>query len=601
MYNRLSLSGAALHAVAPVVCAVFYSLSLLLVVGCGSKPTVEKPDDIESSAPEQKHRFARLPTELPRKEKPRKPADSDWFEDVTADSGIDFSYQTGFESRFYQLLESVGGGVSLVDFDQDGDLDIFATGGGALPGPPIKVQGASSAMYRNDGDWRFVDVTKALNLDDDSLYSHGCSVADYDRDGWPDLLVAGFGGVRLLRNQKGRSFKDVTTSVGLSNCNSWNVQGAWADFNGDGWLDLYLMTYADWQPSSRRSCKNDRGLRDVCGPTLYEGASDQLFFSDGQSAFKDVTTEASLIDRNRGLGVVIADFNDDGRPDIFVANDVQENLLYLTGEKPPFKSQGVLAGVAYSAKGEREGSMGVATGDYDGDGRLDLFYTNYSNQDNALRHFVAPASTVPAAEKSGMGGVSRKWVGFGTVLADFDHDARPEIFITNGHVAYDRRDSPYHQPPQLFKNVNGESYKEVSELAGPYFDNAYSGRGVAAGDLDNDGAIDLVVTHQQHRLTLLRNRHKADSWIRLKLRGVTSNTEAIGAKVTIQRADRPLTYWVTGGGSYLSTSDTRILVPLLGDTPVIATVVWPNGKQEIFAELSPKSTHEIVEGMGNRP
>jgi len=585
----------------------------MLTAGCGgpdrsgagpsgagpSAPGAEAPGTGSSSGTAEK-RFARLPSALPRTEL-RAQQDGDWFENVAKPAGIGFKYRSGVEAGLYQLLESVGGGVSLVDFDQDGNVDIFLTGGGSFAGSPVKTQGAAGCMYRNLGGWKFADVTDSLNLSDSSLYTHGSCAGDYNRDGWPDLLVAGYGGIRLFENQQGKSFKDVTTAAGLGGCTGWNTHAVFADFNLDGWLDLYVVTYAKWKPDATQACENDQQLQDICGPTIFPGAQDQLFMGSDGGKFKNVTEQAGIVDSNRGLGVVVADFNNDRWPDIFVANDVEQNQLYLGGKDFPYREEGILSGVAFSARGDREGSMGITTGDFNRDGRQDLFYTNYANQDNSLCQLVGPASFVPASDKTGLTGVSRRWVGFGVLLSDFDMDGWPDIVIANGHVAYDRRDSPYFQPPQLFKNQNGERLEEISLQGGPYFSGRYSGRGVAVGDLDNNGAPDVVMVHQDEPPAVLKNRLPAANWIRLKLRGVQSNTDAFGARLTVNHGGRAFNYWLQSNDGYLSSSDRRILIPLLNSQPVDVTVQWPAGKTEVFSSLTLQATHELVEGMGRQP
>jgi hypothetical protein len=529
--------------------------------------------------------------------KPRGPRDDDWFEDVTERTGVAFAYQDGRKMKFYQLLEPVGGGVASFDYDHDGDIDLLFTGGGHFKGPPLRVGGERSALFRNEGELRFVEVGEEMGLVDDTLFTHGCTVGDFDRDGWPDLFIAGFEGCKLYRNDGGKRFVDVTDKSGLV-CNSWNINGIWFDYDRDGWLDLYVVTYADWQPDATRRCANDKGLRDVCGPTLFEGKRDYLFQNQRDGTFVDVTNQAGLVERNRGLGVVTGDFNDDGWMDVYVVNDVQENQLYLGRCKLPFTEQGIAKGVAYSGSGEREGSMGVDIGDFDNDGLADIFYTNYTNQDNSLMKRLPGGGFVNIGDVAGVVGTSRMWVGFGTGFADFDHDGWSDIFVVNGHVAYDRRDSPYFQPAQLFANIDGKKIEDISDRGGPYFSVPHAGRGASVCDLDDDGSLDMVIVHQNDPVVVLRNRNSNKSWVRVSLRGTKSNTDAIGAKVTLKEGGRTLTKWQRGGRGYLAYFDPRHLFPLTKSSPVEITVRWPTGTSEVFADLTPGQTHELVEGSG---
>jgi len=565
-------------------------------VGPAGKPKESIGQKPEKDAP----RNAKIPFFNKPSQTPREPRPDDWFEDITQAAGVDFTYRDGQEAGFYQLIENLGGCVGMFDYDRDGDIDLFFTGGGELTGPPIEIRGRPAVLYRNNGNLRFTDVTEEAGVGGGAYYSHGCTVGDYDRDGWPDLFVAGFHGCTLYRNNQNGGFVDATESSGLR-ADRWCVTGAWADIDNDGWLDLYVITYCDWLPDHNRRCPNDKDLRDICGPSLFPGDRDYLWRNNRDGTFEDVTDAAGLMDGSRALGVVAADMDEDGWVDIFVANDVQENHLYQGGEHLPLESVGLLAGVAFSASGERQGSMGVGAGDFDGDGRLDLWYANYANQDNSLFRNVEGMGFLPVSGVTGMFGVSRMWVGFGTGFADFDSDGWMDLFVANGHVSYERRDSPYYQSAQLFRNQVGERFLDVSDQGGPYFSVDHVGRGAAVGDLDNDGGLDLVISHQNDPVVLLRNRKPANNWVRVLLRGVESNTDAVGAKVTATYGDRVLARWIRGGDGYASYFDPRILFPALDNAPVDMTVKWPSGLIETFPKLTQSQTHELVEGMGRQP
>jgi enediyne biosynthesis protein E4 len=545
---------------------------------------------------------ARLPFQLDRPNVAAPSSPDDWFEDLAGRAGVSFAYHDGSEAGFYQLLESVGGGVAIFDYDGDGAADLFFTGGGSFSGPPVEAHGRAGALFRNHGGWRFTDATAPAGLHDASLYTHGVSIGDFNSDGFADVFVAGYGGCRLFQNQGDGGFLDVTAAAGFD-CPLWNVVGAWADLDRDGHLDLYLVTYADCPLDHRRTCLNDRSLRDVCGPTLFPGLPDSVWRNRGDGRFEDITQEFGVVPQNRGLGVVAADVDENGWIDLFVVNDVQENQLYLNDGHLPLREEAALAGVAVSSSGEREGSMGVDVGDFNGDGRPDLWYLNYANQDNSLMQNVGNGGFIPAAPLTGLLGVSRPWVGFGTALADFDGDGWQDLVVANGHVAYDRRDGPYFQPPQLFHNQRGQRFVESTALGGPYFSIPRAGRGAAVGDLDGDGALDLVMVHQNEDAALLRNRRPVPHWVSVRLRGVTSNRDAVGAKVEVKfedqlLADWVLADWVRGGGGYLSHRDSRILIPRPDDAPVEVRVKWPSGAWEVFSDLEQGQTHDLLEGMG---
>ncbi len=578
-------------------------VAFLAVAAGGCKPAQAPPQAHEAVSPQAKAdapRDARIPYFDERTESPRPPRADDWFEDITQTAGIDFTYRDGQEAGFYQLVENLGGCVGMLDFDKDGDIDLFMTGGGSLSGPPIKIEGRPSAFYRNDGNLRFTDVTKEVGVQGGGYYTHGCAVGDFDRDGWSDLYVAGFHGCSLYRNNQQGGFDDVTASSGLI-ADRWCVTGAWLDYDNDGWLDLYVITYCDWLPNHTRRCINDQDLRDICGPSLFPGDRDYLWRNQGDGTFVDVMDKAGLHEGGRGLGVVAADMDEDGWMDIFVANDVQENHLYKGGPDLPLEQVGLISGVAYSTSGAREGSMGVDVGDFDGDGRLDLWYTNYSNQDNSLMRSFDAMGFLGASSPAGLMGASTMWVGFGTGFADFDSDGWLDLFVANGHVSYERLDSRYRQPTQLFHSQAGKRFVDVSDQGGPYFSIDHVGRGAAVGDLDNDGGLDLVISHQNDPVVVLRNRLPAKNWVSVRLRGEKSNTDGIGAKVTARYGDRQLVRWIRGGGGYVSAFDPRILFPAVDDAPVSVTVKWPGGEVELFPDLVQGKTHELIEGTGQAP
>lgn len=544
--------------------------------------------------------LAPLPSEHQRNQKARALRPDDWFDDYTERAGVRFAYRDGNEARWYTLLETVGGGAALFDFDRDGDLDLFLVGGGEFLEKPQRIAGRPCALYRNDGDWRFTDVSAAAGVADTGFYSHGATVGDFDRDGFPDLFVTGLGGVRLYRNRHDGTFEDVTKTSRLD-CPGWNTAAAWADVDRDGWLDLFVVTYANWELTKPEVCTQEHPLgkvRDACAPTRFPGARDSLWRNRGNGTFEDVSAAAGLSSERRGMGIVAADFDEDGWIDFYVANDVHENDLYFGGPQLPLVESAVLAGAAFSASGEREGSMGVDVGDADGDGRADLFYTNFAGQDDSLLQQFDNRGFLNVSDRYGLAAPTRKWVGFGAGFVDFDSDGWLDLFVANGHVLYAPQGNSYFQPAQLFRNQAGKRFTEVTGSGGPYFSIPHAGRGAAVGDLDNDGAPDLVIVHQNDPVSLLRNQLPAGRWVRVELRGVKSNTDAVGAKVTAPFGERTLTRYVRGGGGYLSYFDPRVLLPAAGDEPLDVTVVWPSGEREVFTGLDQRKTHELVEGTG---
>lgn len=577
----------------------FFALIPVLSAGCA-------PDTPQESRPGQAGSLATGASETPASDSARLPFSqpvnrslrlaraSDWFRDVTADSGLNFTYRDGSESGCYQLLESVGGGVSAIDFDQDGWQDLCFAGGGAIhrQDDSLSVSGRFPSLYRNSGGTILTDVTELCGLQAGQLYTHGTLSTDIDGDGFFDLVIAGYRGLQVWWNSGDGSFLEVSSRLGIVS-DRWNVTVAAGDVDRDALVDLYVLTYADWKPDLTRVCYNDRQLKDICGPTGFSGIRDLLLKSHGQG-FHDVTDQAQLIAGNRGLGVIAADIDQNGHLDFFVVNDVEENLLYLNSGAFPLKEDGVLTGVAYSSTGQREGSMGVDLGDFDEDGLADLWYTNYSHQDNSLLRNENNSGFLHYADIAGLSGVSRKWVGFGTGFGDFDCDGWPDLYVINGHVAYERLDSPYFQPPQLFRNDRGSRFVDVTDRGGAYFEHPRSGRGAACIDWNNDGSPDLVVVHQNEPAALLHNQIVPKSWIRIRLIAKDTERTATGAKVAVKTGERTLTQWRISGGSYLSGNDRRLLFSLPDDEPVTVTVTWLGGMSQTH-RLSP-GNYTIVEG-----
>ncbi len=529
--------------------------------------------------------------------KPREPRPDDWFEDVTKRSGIDFAYHTGREAEQFTLLEAVGGGMALIDFDRDGDLDLFCTGGGKISHPPFKAIGLPGALFRNEGDWRFTDVTESAGLAVAGDYSLGCAVGDFDRDGFPDLFVTCYGQSQLFRNNAKGGFEDVTQAAGIR-MSQFSSAATWADVDRDGWLDLYVVGYVDISQSPNGFCGDtENNIRDICGPFQYHPERDRLFRNRGNGTFEEISEIAGLSTEGKGLGVLAADLNDDGWIDFYVTNDTTSNHLYLGGPGLRFREAGIESGTALDEFGTPEGSMGVDWGDFDGDGLGDLWVTNYELEDNSLYRNLGSASFEHVTLKAGLSAVCRRYVGFGTGLADFNSDGWPDLCVINGHVHYKTGKSAYRQPAFLFENQNGRRFKDVSDAAAPYFSVPHPGRGAAIGDLDNDGALDLVVVHQNEPITLLRNRKAPKNWIRVELQGTTSAPDAIGAAVSMEFQKRTLVKWVRGGAGYLSQFDTRLIFPVEGHAAHAVTVRWLGGKTEVFRDLSLAKTNRLVEGL----
>jgi hypothetical protein len=509
---------------------------------------------------------------------------------MTTSSGLEFTYRNGEEADHYSILESLGGGVALIDFDQDGLLDIFVPGGGYFTGPDKhEIRGHPNRLFKNLGGWKFRDVTAEAGLPAEGLfYSHGCAAGDYNNDGWPDLLVTGYGRLALYRNDRGK-FTEVTAEAGLLDPAPgpphWSTSAGWADLNGDGWPDLFVCHYVDWSFRHHPPCTYNNGKIDVCPPSRFAPLPAALYFNQGGKGFVRQTRLG--IKPGKGLGVVLADLDGDGRVDVYVANDGVENFLYLNRGAPGFEDVGALAGAAYDANGAPTGSMGVDAADYDGSGRLSLFVANYEGQDHSLYRNLGGCRFRPASRASGVAALGRRFVGFGAGFLDFDRDGLPDLFIANGHVLRHPASGWHKQRPVLLRNLRrpgdgrGEvRFADVSASAGAYFQATHMGRGVAFGDLDNDGKIDAVVSHTNEPVALLRNTSEAPSqWLGVLLRGKASR-DAVGARLTLRQGEARQVQAVKGGGSYLSSSDSRRVFSLSPEAAYRLTVRWPSSREQ---------------------
>jgi hypothetical protein len=531
------------------------------------------------------------------------------FRDATAESGVQFTYRNGEEAGHYAILETLGGGVALIDYDGDGLLDLFLPGGGFYDGPDKKeIKGLPAKLYKNLGGCKFLDVTAEAGLDRPLFYTHGAAVADYDKDGWPDLLVTGWGRVLLYHNESdgkgGRRFVEVTRQAGLTD-DLWSTSAAWADLDGDGYPDLYVCHYVNWSWKNNPPCAGyaDDVRRDICPPKMFNPLPHRLYRNNGNRTFTDVSQEAGLRKDGKGLGVLVVDVNDDRRPDVYVANDTEDNFLYLNRSSPGklhFEEVGLSSGVARDDSGVSDGSMGVDAGDYNGTGRVSLWVTNYENESHALYANRGDGFFLFATQVSGIAAIGRTYVGFGTGFLDVDGDGWEDLVVTNGHVI---RHSPnLRQRPVLLRNQGNGRFTNVTGQGGPYFQGRHIGRGLAVGDLDNDGRPDLVISHVNAPAVLLRNEApRAHHWLGVELVG-RANNDVVGAKVILEAGGRRQTRFARGGGSYLSSGDRRLLFGLGAAEKVDRlTVVWPSGRSQQHwdgGRLAVDHYHRLVEGKG---
>jgi hypothetical protein len=528
------------------------------------------------------------------------------FEDVTAKSGIALTYKNGEDANNYAIIESLGGGVCLFDYDGDGLLDVFLPGGGFYEGKTVR--GHPCKLYRNKGNFQFEDVTAQVGLDQIAFqYSHGAAAFDYDRDGRLDLLVTGYNRLVLLRNETGAAgtitFVEVTKKAGLTET-LWSTSAAWGDLDGDGYPELYVCHYGDWgfETNHPTDCTYG-GPRDVCQPRKFKPLPHTLYKNNGDGTFADITAAQKLRADGRGIGAVLVDLDNDGRPDVYTANDTDDNFLYMNrGErgKIVLDEVGLLAGVARDDRGVQNGSMGLGIGDYDRGGRASIVVTNYENELPALyqnRTEGRSARFTFATLQSGLAAVGSSYVSWGTGFFDFDRDGWDDLLIVSGHAIRFPTKLDRRQRPVLARNTEGK-LKPLASRGWNYFGQPHNARGAAFGDLDNDGRVDVVVSHLNEPVVVLRNVSATQNrnWIGFRLIG-TKGADAVGARVVLETAGGKQTKFQQGGASYASTNDPRLLFGMGADAKIAkATVYWPSGKVQELTDLQPGAYYDVPEG-----
>jgi hypothetical protein len=504
---------------------------------------------------------------------------------VAAERGIRHHSVCGSPGK-ETILDTLGTGACWLDYDRDGDLDLFLVNGARLK-PAAGEPAPLDALFRNDGG-RFVDVSAAAGVAD-PRWGVGCAVGDYDADGDPDLFVSQYGPDALYRNNGDGTFTDVAQAARVADPR-WGTSAAFADYDGDGWLDLYVAQYLEFDPAttplpgSGTHC-NFRGLPVMCGPRGMVGAPDVLYHNNGDGTFTDVSRKAGLMvdEQYYGLGVVWGDYDNDGDLDLYVGNDSTPNLLYRNNGDGTFQEVGIRAGVGYSVDGREQASMGVDFGDFDGDGWLDLFVTNFSHDFASLYRNNGDGTFTDATFRTGLVEPTLPTLGWGTRFFDYDLDGDLDLFVANGHVypQVDEHDigTTYAQINHLFENEGGRRFAERNREAGPGLAIARSSRAAAFADYDSDGDLDILVTNIDDSPTLLENRSAHGHWLGVELAGSRPNLAAIGARLTLTAGGRRQVREVRADGSYLSASDLRVLFGLGSTSRVDALEVrWPDGR-----------------------
>ena len=530
------------------------------------------------------------------------------FTDIAEKAGITMNIVYGGVDTKKYIIETTGTGVAIFDYDNDGWPDIFIVNGTTLEGFTAG-KAPTNHLYRNNHDGTFTDVTPGSGLAA-SGWGQGVCVGDYDNDGWEDLYVTYYGKNLLYHNDNG-VFREVGEKAGVAGTGkAWGSGCAFVDYDRDGKLDLMVANYVDFDlstapaPGERPSCMW-KGAPVMCGPRGLPGAKNILYHNRGDGSFEDVTKKAHIdqTDGHYGLSVSTLDFDDDGWPDIYVACDSTPSILYRNNHDGTFTDVAVTAGAAFNEDGREQAGMGSTVGDYDGDGRLDVFKTNFSDDTSTLYRNNGDGTFTDATFSAGLG-LHTQYLGWGTMFFDFDNDGWPDLILANGHV-YPEVDkyhlgSNYPEPKILYRNNGNGTFTDISSEAGPGITAVASSRGLAVGDLWNDGRLSVVITNMNAKPSLLANDvHNSNHWIALKLIGTRSNRDAIGARITVKAGKRIWVDEVRSGSSYNSNSDMRVHFGLgaIARTDSVQ-ICWPSGLVEAFADLKFDAVNTVKEGLG---
>ncbi|MDA2930950.1 CRTAC1 family protein [Acidobacteria bacterium AH-259-O06] len=505
---------------------------------------------------------------------------------MTEEVGIRFRHENGQSDQKY-MVETFGSGVAWLDYDNDGYLDLYFSNGANVANGQ---RSPGNILLRNTGKGTFVDVTEEAKLVGNGKYATGIAVGDYNNDGLLDLFVTTYGPNLLFRNNGDGTFSNLTAQAALAG-DQWSSSAGFFDYDRDGDLDLYVVNYLDYRLEEDPYCGFQiEGYRTYCDPTVFDGSADQLYRNNGDGTFSDVSVEAGIANPSgKGLGVTFGDFDQDDDVDIYVANDLVRNFLYQNNGDGSFSDMTYTAGVGYDLNGKPQAGMGVDSGDFDGDGLLDIFVTNFSEELNALYRNQGDFTFQEVSQGVGLGSGLHP-LGFGTRLFDFDNDGDLDIYVTNGHVIDNVQlyhpQLSYAQKALLYENL-GARFRDVSSASGTPFEEKVVGRGAAFGDFDNDGDVDIVVATCGQGPILMRNDGgNRNHWISISARGRESNHFGLGAKVIVETKSKIQLKEINNVASYLSSHDIRLHFGLGQDKTVKRIeITWPSGKKQTLKDL----------------
>ena len=526
------------------------------------------------------------------------------FVEVLPRTGITFQHDNAASSEKY-FIETMGAGCGWIDYNQDGFLDAYFVQGAGTPHYKPK-QPLHSALYRNNGDGTFQEVTQEAGVGADGLFGTGVASADYDNDGFPDLYVIGWNRSILYRNNADGTFTDVTEPAGVANQGKWGSSAAFFDYDKDGHLDFMVANYVNWSPDNNIFCGEKRpGYRSYCHPDVYQGEMPTLYHNNGDGTFSDVTQPSGVGgEPGKGLGLVAADFDNDGWTDIFQANDTIRNFLFMNNRDGTFRDVSILAGVGFSEDGVAEAGMGTDAADFNGDGWLDIYVTHLDFELDRLYQNNGDETFDDVTYRSRIGNHVILYSGFGTRFLDYDNDGRVDLFIANGHILDNihlfHEEVTYAEPNLMFRNVGKGHFENVSERLGPDFSVPRVSRGAAVGDYDNDGDLDILISNNGQAPQLLRNEGGNGShWLEVHLQGTRSNLDGIGARLKLISGDLAQIRDAKGGMSYQAAQDRRIHFGLgaYGRVDTLE-ITWPSGTVDRLEKIAANQIISIREGVG---
>jgi len=522
------------------------------------------------------------------------------FRDVTAQAGIHFTHNNGAFGKKY-LPETMGPGCAFIDYDNDGWPDILLINGENWPGHPGPI--TTPKLYHNNHDGTFTDVTRKAGLAI-PMFGMGVAVGDYDNDGYDDLFITAMGQSHLLHNNGNGTFTDVTRAAGLWGPNEFSTGAAWVDYDRDGKLDLVVANYVQWTLQGDLFCTLDGTHKSYCTPESYKGSTARLWHNLGSGKFEDATQKAHFFDNtSKSLGIAVLDYNNDGWPDVIIANDTQPNKLYLNKRDGTFEEKAVPAGIAFSEDGIARAGMGVDAADYDRSGRASLIITNFANQMLSLYHNEGNGLFVDEAPRSEVGRASLITLGFGCFFFDYDNDGWPDILVADGHIEDQiekvQKRVSYAEAPHVFRNLGKGKFTEVTQSLGPAFAAPKVARGAAYADLFNEGVLDVLMTTNGGRAYLYRNQGVTNNSLRIKLVGAKSNRDGIGSVITVTSGRDKQWKMVRSGSSYLSQSELVATFGVGQNTKADSIEIqWPSGQLDKLSNINASQTITVQEGKG---